>query len=273
VSGRSFRDGIRPPLRWAGSKRGQVPRLLRMLPPTYDRYIEPFAGSACLFFHLRPQFAVLGDINADLVAFYDTLATRPRRLLRALQRLAPDGSDYYEVRSTSGRSGSAAASARFLYLNRFCFNGVYRTDRRGRFNVPRGKHTGVLPATRDLLAASRLLRSTTRIAGDFEVTLSAAEPGDFVYLDPPYARRRAVRPGEYGHRSLDGETDLCRLACSLDELDRRGVRYLVSYMRSKRAAHLIPHVSLRYLRVRRNVGGFAATRRASTEMLLANYKL
>jgi DNA adenine methylase len=267
------RGSVRPPLRWAGSKRSQVRQLMKKLPGSYNKYIEPFAGSACLFFFLRPHQAVLGDLNSELMRFYDTLASQPLAVVRRLRTMRDDGQDYYNLRDQDTPTNSVKAAARFLYLNRFCFNGVYRTNRLGRFNVPRGNHTGSLPSRKELLLASELLFNATRIAGDFDETLAMAERGDFVYLDPPYARRKAIRPGEYGYNSLDGEEDLDRLACSLHDLNSRGVKYLVSYMRSKRAAEVIPHQSVQFIRVKRNVGGFVATRRTATEMLLANYSL
>src|SRR5882724_1480996 len=90
---------IRPPLRWAGSKRAQVSQLARHLPREYGAYIEPFAGSASLYFFLRPKVAVLGDVNGALIAFYEALAASPRRLHAHLSRLADDGDDYYEIRA------------------------------------------------------------------------------------------------------------------------------------------------------------------------------
>lgn len=245
--------------------------LLHHMPGTFGTYIEPFAGSACLYFRLAPPCAVLGDINHDLISFYGVLANRRSQLLSAIQGYAPDGSDYYSLRATSFRAGSVAAAARFLYLNRFSFNGVYRTNRSGTFNVPRGKHTGAIPSEPDLIRASRLLKSATRVSGDFSLTLAHAKRGDFVFLDPPYARRRSIRSGEYGCGSLNGEDDLDRLATALAELSRKGVRYLLSYMRSQRALDVLPHCAVRYVRVRRNVGGFKSSRRVATEMLLANY--
>lgn len=266
-------ESVRPPLRWAGSKRAQVGLLARFLPSRYRAYIEPFAGSACLFFHLTPPRAILGDRNADLIGFYHALARSPHRLLAELSKYDASGDDYYILRSQEFPSKSIRRAAQFLYLNRFCFNGVYRTNRIGRFNVPRGHHTGRLPTADDLFVASRVLANACQYAADFEDTVALAERGDFVYLDPPYARRRSLRPGEYGYQSLDGDSDLCRLACTLDELDRKGVWYLASYMNSSHAVRLIPHRGMRRITVRRNVGGFAATRRLTTELLLANYPI
>jgi len=244
-----------------------------MLPPFKGKYVEPFAGSACLFFHIHPREAVLGDINAPLIAFYNILARDPEKLHRAVRRFRADGSDYYRVRSIRGRVGSISAGAHFLYLNRFSFNGVYRTNRSGMFNVPKGQSTGGLPSLEHLTRAAVALSRTQRITGDFEVALALAEKGDFVYLDPPYARRRDITPGEYGYQSLNGEEDLARLGDALGDLTDRGVKYLVSYMKSTRAARLLPHTHSRFLRVRRNVGGFSSSRRWATEMLLANYRI
>src|SRR6185312_9724484 len=116
---------VRTPIRWAGSKRLLLPTLVRLAPSSYKRYVEPFAGSAALFFALGPKRALLGDVNEELISFYRVLATRPGDVARAITRFADDGGDYYSVRAArpSDRTSHQAA-ARCLYLNRFCFNGV-----------------------------------------------------------------------------------------------------------------------------------------------------
>lgn len=265
---------IRPPLRWAGSKRRVLSRIAPLLPLAYDRYVEPFAGSAALYFLVRPKHALLGDLNSELIAFYETLAWRPGAVSAVAQAFAPNGDDYYAVRSMDPSSLTRIdRAARFLYLNRYCFNGVYRTNRAGMFNVPRGSRTGSLPSEDELLNAGRMLRSAELSATDFEACLEQTESGDFVYIDPPYFTRKGIRPGEYGYGSLGEEDDLARLISALNRLTKRGVRYLLSYSESRTVIRAVEHEWRGYVRVDRSVGGLAAHRKESREVLLANYKI
>src|ERR1700693_4959656 len=127
-----------PLLRWAGSKRQHVPFLRQCWERgTHTRYIEPFAGSAAVFFAVAPSRAVLGDINDDLIETYRTLRRKPYAVHHRLTRFATGEAAYYKAREMRPTSAVAKA-ARFVYLNRFCFNGLYRTNREGRFNVPYG---------------------------------------------------------------------------------------------------------------------------------------
>lgn len=129
-----------PVFRWAGSKRQLVPTLIANAPDDFGAYIEPFAGSACLFFALQPERAVLGDFNTALIGAYRVIATAPRAVARALSAMPTDPAFYYELRSRDAALLSRVErAARFIYLNRFSFNGVYRTNLQGGFNVPRGQ--------------------------------------------------------------------------------------------------------------------------------------
>src|SRR5262249_53260973 len=151
-----------PPLfRWAGSKRQLIPELRRFWSSDIVRYIEPFAGSACLFFALRPKRAILGDVNRELIDTYREVKYRPTPVADLLDPLSRSKRTYYKLRRADPSELNAAQkAARFIYLNRFCFNGLYRTNRAGKFNVPYGTTgTGEL-ATRDqLIQYSRALRA------------------------------------------------------------------------------------------------------------------
>src|SRR5258706_5000854 len=128
-----------PFLRWAGSKRKLLPLLVPLIPASYNCYFEPFVGSACLFFAVRPRRAVLSDINADLIGAYSQVAAHPRRTWRIVSTLPKGAQAYYHIRRSLLQASSPQDSAaRFIYLNRHCFNGVYRTNKTGMFNVPIG---------------------------------------------------------------------------------------------------------------------------------------
>jgi len=195
----------------------------------------------------------------------------PNRVLESLREI-PTGKDaYYAIRNINPRSLSRPEiAARFIYLNRFCFNGLYRTNLRGMFNVPYGPPKGKLSIDElAVMNASRALQSATLMHADFAETLADAREGDFVYLDPPYivATRRVF--SEYQPSSFT-EKDLDRLGNLLHDLDARRVHFLVTYADSHEARSLLKAWSPRRARIRRNIAGFAGSRRFSYELIATN---
>jgi DNA adenine methylase len=262
---------VRALLRWAGSKRRLLKLLLGRLPQIGGRYIEPFAGSACLFFALEPTQAILGDINRELIETYRVLRHRPRTVWTGLTRAEQSEREYYRLRSLDPRSLSPMdRTVRFLYLNRFCFNGVYRTNRHGEFNVPRGKNTGQLPDLARFQDCAKLLRRVIFKNADFEETLAGVEATDFIYLDPPYFKPGRVGYGEYGYARFQ-QRDVSRLLGVLSEIDRAGARFLMSYSGTGIQSQRLGNWNVTRLQVRRYVAGFAAGRDSVTELLVSNY--
>jgi DNA adenine methylase len=258
-------------LRWAGSKRQLVSTLAEHWQPGFRRYVEPFVGSACLFFRLRPDRALLGDINSTLIHTYREVARNPIGVAAAVNRFATDRATYLRVRAQpeSGLSDTARAS-RFIYLNRYCFNGLYRTNRRGQFNVPYGGgRSGSLPTQADLELVSDALRGVELASCDFAETLRRTTPGDFVYLDPPFTVRSRRVFAEYDASAFD-EDSLMRLRIGLESLAFRGIPFLLSYAESDEARFLADGFAFRSVRVRRNIGGFSARRADARELLIAH---
>jgi len=164
-------------------------------------------------------------------------------------------------------------AARFLYLNRYCFNGLYRTSLDGRFNVPYGApKVGARPSRVDedlLIRASHVLQNATLVHGDFEATLSLAERGDFAYIDPPYAIERQRVFDEYLPASFS-KRDLPRLSKVLGDLDRKGVTFVATYGESPEADELLGPWSPVRIQTRRNIAGFAGHRKLHYELLATN---
>jgi len=266
---RSVRRG-KPFLRWAGSKRKQLARLASFWSASHERYVEPFAGSACLFFELAPAKAVLGDINKDLMDTYRLVRDEPERLFKRLCHIPRDLRTYRRWRKLRPSSLDPESRAlRFLYLNRNCFNGIYRTNLRGEFNVPMGTRAGKYFSKEDLLNCAALLRGATLIAGDFVRTIEQVRAGDFVYMDPPYvvASRRMFR--EYGKETF-GIGDIARLSDALSTIVRRNADFLVSYADCAEGRSLALSWHSVRLSVRRHVAGFARNRRDAYEWLISN---
>lgn len=258
-------------LRWAGSKRQLVNKLAAYWPGGDRRYIEPFCGSACLFFHLEPTDAVLGDINSELVTAMRAVQYDVSLVVECLTRLVRGRTAYYRIRAEDPtRLSICEQAARFIYLNHYCFNGLYRTNKAGRFNVPHGRSRTDSPVNVELLVkASTVLQNASLVASDFENTLDWARPGDFVYMDPPYVVRRRRVFSEYGPGSFANQ-DLQRLGDLMRELDKRGVMFLVTYADSAEARRLFRPWGAVRLRTRRNIAGFAGARRHAYEVLATN---
>jgi len=267
------KKGTPPLLRWAGSKRQLLDELKFYWPPTAKRYVEPFCGSACLFFNVAPKHAVLGDINGDLVGTYRAIRTNPTNVWRQYRAIRATKIEYYRVRRKSpSELKPTARAARFLFLNRYCFNGLYRTNKQGHFNVPYGgcKQPSLYPSS--LLAASKLLRRAKFISGDFENTLSEVKAGDFVYLDPPYALESRRIFSEYDKNGFSVR-DLDRLCDELRRISASGAWFLLSYADTQATRVLFKEWFTRRIVTRRNIAGFAGHRKKSHELLVANFPL
>jgi DNA adenine methylase len=261
-----------PFLRWAGSKRRLLPTLHTFWTPKHKRYIEPFAGSACLFFAIKPPKAVLGDLNPELIATYIEVKYRIGQVLRELKKLKPTSKrEYKRLRGIDiSTMTPPARAARFIYLNRFCFNGIYRTNLFGQFNVPySGDRCGSLPKDEAFRKCSSRLRTARLINGDFEDVLKHASKGDLVYMDPPYAVRarrifREYDPSTFTH------TDIARLRSWMERLNAAKINFVVSYAESDEADVLRKGFSYEVVSVRRHIAGFAAHRALTNELLISN---
>ena len=182
-----------PVVKWVGGKTKLLPELLGRLPERFGRYYEPFAGGAALFFRLAPRRAVLADSNADLIGLYAALTEDVAAVIRRLEqhRAAHDTDHYYATRerwNDPGIAWSAAdRAATFIYLNKTCFNGLWRVNRAGDFNVPIGRYTDPPICVPDALrAASAVLAGAELRCGDYREAVADARAGDFIYFDPPY---------------------------------------------------------------------------------------
>lgn len=259
-----------PILRWAGSKRKGLPSLTTFWSDRFERYIEPFAGSACLFLNLKPKAAILADLNSTLMQTYRTIRKHPLAVAEALYAIPRNSEAYYEVRRRLKSCRNAIETAAFfVYLNRNCFNGIYRTNLKGEFNVPLGADQGQYPSRRDFQTTATLLKSAKLLSGDFGATLRHLRRNDFVYLDPPFAATGVRTFTEYGKRSF-AASDLYRLSRHLDRIDRRGAFFLVSYADCVCARKIARNWNSKKVQVRRQIAGFAAKRRVSGELLITN---
>jgi DNA adenine methylase len=260
-------------VRWAGSKRSLIGELASYWSKDAKRYVEPFAGSACLFFHLEPKAALISDLNGELISMYRELQRDVELVLECFRRLRRGEKAYYAIRRKDPNAMSKPeAAARFLYLNRYCFNGLFRTNQAGTFNVPYGPPKRPLKWFEDRVReAARQIKHVEFRVSDFGPILSDVRKGDFVYLDPPYVvdERRIFSeylPGSFAKEDLD------RLAEGLVTIDDAGASFLLSYADSREARLLAKKWSKRTVSTRRNIAGFVGARKVAGELLVTNVR-
>jgi DNA adenine methylase len=307
----STSTAVRPLLKWAGGKRQLLPVLAEHYPRTFSRYIEPFMGSAAVFFdllksgRLARRAITLADVNPDLIGCYRTLRDRPEAVIRALNSLAREyragGTEcYYEVRDTRFNPLRAALQARaaepgdvadmytpglaamLIFLNRTGFNGLFRLNRQGGFNVPAGRYTNprICDETHLRVVAAALASPGVTIAlQSFDRTLDETGAGDFVYCDPPYAP--LSRTSNFANYTADGFTafDQRRLQQKVVAACKRGAFVVVS---NSSASEILSaytttdaqKVGLEVWRVpaRRSINSKASSRGPVDELIIGNVK-
>jgi DNA adenine methylase len=224
-----------PIVKWVGGKTKLLPALTARLPEHFERYSEPFACGPAMFFRVAPERAVLADSNTDLIGLYTCLARDVASVIRRLEhhREAHCEAHYYATRERwNDRElswSSADRAATFIYLNKTCFNGLWRVNRAGAFNVPIGRYTDPPICVPDALrAASALLQRATLRCGDFRAAVADARRGDFLYFDPPYDP--VTQTSNFTSYTPDafGPDDQRALADTARSLVARGCRVMLS---------------------------------------------
>lgn len=261
----------KPIIRWAGSKRKLIPSLLKHRPSNFNKYIEPFCGSACFFFELSPESAILGDFNPELINALKILRREPK-LVDIVRKIPKDKEVYYQLRNLDiDKLDSVRRAFRFLYLNRYCFNGVYRTNLDGNFNVPFGSKTGDFPKLEVFEAASEKLKKAVLVCDDYKTTLTKAMPNDFAYIDPPYSKKEHYT-GQYGTNAFTS-SKLDDFSETLKNLDSRNVKFLVSYEDSEQIRSIIKNDYIIIdTKVMRHVSGYKNKWIKTKEILIKNYE-
>ena len=180
---------LKPIMKWAGGKAQMLKDIIPKIPEYKGKYIEPFFGGGALFFALRPDNAVIADSNPELINMYVQVATNVDAVIEKLKTYENTEEMFYEIRALDWETlPQSEAAARTIYLNKTCFNGLYRVNRKGQFNTSFGKYKNPTICDEDLLrSVSELLKKANIICGDYlDVLMEYAAPGDFVFLDPPY---------------------------------------------------------------------------------------
>ncbi len=222
-------DVVVPFLKWAGGKRWLVslhPQLLRL---PFSRYIEPFLGSGAVFFHLAPAKAILADRNKELIETYQAIKDDWKSVKRELAKHHRNHSKryYYAVRQSRPRCLHTKA-AQFIYLNRTCWNGLYRVNLSGEFNVPIGTKTAVVLDTDDFASVAALLKNADLQASDFESVINLATTGDLLFIDPPYTVKHNLNGFIKYNETLFTWKDQIRLRDSVVAAQERGATVVLT---------------------------------------------
>ena len=265
----------KPFIKWAGGKGQLLPSFVPLLPPLnkVNRYFEPFLGGAAVFFYLQHPRSYLSDCNADLVELYQVVRDEVEDLIRALSIHRNNETYFYKVRAQNPESLSAIQrAARFIFLNKTCYNGLYRVNGKGQFNVPFGNYKN--PAICDaegLRAASIALRGAEISLTDFEQAVAGAKPKDFIYFDPPYQpiSKTSSFTGYTAGRFDDAEQK--RLADLFRRLARRGCSVMLSNSDAPLIRELYADFKITEIQASRAINSKADGRGKITELVITNY--
>lgn len=216
---------LKPILKWAGGKSQMLDFLLPKVPTRYEKYIEPFFGGGAFFFALQPEKAVISDSNPELINLYRQIADHVEEVIELLSRYKNTSKMFYEVRELNWEQlAPTEAAARTIYLNKTCFNGLYRVNKKGQFNVPFGKYPNPKICDADgLRQVSRVLKKATIVNGDYFLVLEQyAQAGDFIFLDPPYLPVSEYSDFKRYTKEQFYEEDHVELAKMVDRLYEKG---------------------------------------------------
>lgn len=260
-----------PFLKWAGGKGQMVSALARYAPLRFDRYLEPFLGGGALFFHLSPPTSLLNDLNGELIHAYRMVQQHVEQLISLLHTYPYSEEFYYQMRAQDTATlDPVARAARLIYLNRTCFNGLYRVNKQGQFNVPFGAYSNpVICDESRLRAASRALEGVMLFCEDYKPFLEReAHAGDFIYLDPPYQPVSKYSDFKRYTSSQFYENDQIELAALVRVLANQGCHVLASNSDTPLVRQLYQGFEIVDVRARRNINKNGHGRGAVGEVLI-----
>ena len=263
---------VLPFLKWAGGKRWLSASLAPVIAKCQGTYFEPFLGSAAVFFFSRPKNAVLSDVNEELIECYKSIRDCPKGVQAELDKLAElDPSlSYYDIRSSRPVLPCEKA-ARFLYLNRTCWNGLYRVNLKGEFNVPRGSKTQIIMPKDDFEQISKILKGTKIQLADFEKIIEKAGSGDIVFADPPYTVAHNSNGFIKYNQKIFSWDDQQRLAQSLISAAFRGAKIISTNADHPEILKLYKqHFDASPICRASIIAASSSNRRQTTELLISN---
>jgi DNA adenine methylase len=265
----------KPFVKWAGGKRQILDLIVANLPKEYNRYFEPFLGGGAVLLHLQPKDAVVSDINPQLINAYEVIRNQPAELLKKINKMKNDEDYFYKVRKQKPEKlKPVERAARFIYLNKTCFNGLYRENSKGEFNVPFAFHKNpTIAEPQNINNIHDYLNSNKvkLVSADYRQILLEAKEGDFVYIDSPYypIKKGAFTKYAKGDFTLKDHQDLAAVYKALDE---RGCKVLLSNSNTKFIRDLYKDYTIIPIAARRSINSKGTGRSKDLiEVLIKNY--
>jgi DNA adenine methylase len=265
-------------VKWAGGKTQLINQLVPLLPKNFNRYIEPFVGGGALLFYILQKYpdkeVIISDVNKELMITYEVVKNDVEKLIKKLKEHKTEHNKeyYYKSRDVDPNTlNDIEKAARFIYLNRTCFNGLYRVNSKGGFNVPMGKYANPDIVQEDKLRLiSKLLQNVTIKCESFEKVLTYAKKGDFVYFDPPYYPLKVNSFTTYHHEEfLDKEHK--QLAEVFKRLDKKGCLVMESNSTADFVRKLYLKYDVKFVNARRVINCRAEGRGIINEIVIRNY--
>lgn len=263
----------KPFLKWAGGKTQILDNLLNKVPDKFNKYIEPFIGGGALYFGLAPKNAIIADSNPELINLYNCISQNTPKIIEYLSQFKNTEESFYNIRSMIFEElDPYFAAARFIYLNRTCFNGLYRVNRKGHFNVPYGRYKNPnLCPSEQLFSASKLLKSARIINGDYRSVLAKnAKKGDFIFLDPPYLPISENSDFKRYTKEQFYENDHYQLAEEVKRLKQLGCTIILTNSNHPMVHDLYGSYNIEVVKTRRNISAKKGTRSGQDVIVTIN---
>lgn len=273
----------KPFVKWAGGKRSIISKILKLVPYEFETYYEPFVGGGAVLFELSPKKAVINDYNKELINIYNCIKdeTKFMQMCNELNKHETNHSEeyYYKIRNIDrdkkkfNKLADYKRAARTLYLNKACFNGLYRVNSKNEFNVPFGKKEKINTYDGINLGIIYYYLNSNDIkilSDDYEKVVKTAKKGDFIYLDPPYDSDTSAF-NSYTENGFDKEEQK-RLARVFKELDEKGCYVMLSNYNTTLIRELYKNYNFHYVEAQRNIGAKAKDRKVVEEVIITNYK-
>lgn len=271
---------VKPFLKWVGGKRQLLPAIQKYIPKKIDLYCEPFVGGGAVFFHIQPKRAIINDLNTELINVYDTIQNDLEALVEDLKTHKNDSDYFYKIRSLDREDNfksisSVKRASRIVYLNKTCYNGLYRVNNSGEFNAPFGKYKNPNIVNEPILKAVNKYLSSNEIEIfniDYEKLLTQIPQNSFVYLDPPYYPVSESSNFTGYVQGGWGMHDQVRLKNACDNLNERGVKFLLSNSASDFIKDLYSGYEINVVKATRAINSNADKRGEVDEVLIKNYE-